>query len=702
MTDRGITDRPALAPETRERMVEAIYTQHYANIMPRAEFDQRAAALSDLRVADAAYESLYRDKLPREQFNERVGLTSARGSTQAAVVQGATLGLSDEVGAAAAGLGAEARRLFTGEGPRFSEAYAQTRDAQRENMEVFRQNNPYIGRGLEFVGGMASLGPAQQAATSLPRIAATSGLLGATAGFGMAEGGLADRAESAAFGGAVGAGAGVALPLVLRAGSGIIGRVARMAGLGNDETTAQQLLVKALRDDGLTPDDIAGRLQQWVDDGAKPAALFDLGGENTRRLARTAAGRTGPATERATAFLAERQGGQAARIAGDVTETLGQNADDFFTRTQQLIQQRSQSARPRYEAAFSRIRVEPQEYTRLQPFIRDPIGQDALQRGLRVVELEHLAEGRAFNPATYGVTRGQDGRFVLQEGRVPNLRLLDAVKRGFDEIVEGFRDPTSGRLSLNQYGRAVNDARASYTGQLREMFPRYGSALDAWAGPSRALDALSQGRNILTMRDEEVARLAAELRNDQGTMEFFRLGATQSMRDAIMRAPDGADAVKRIFGSPQKRNLLRAAFPTETEFNRFASRMGREADLYRNAQFVSPRTGSQTQMRTDDAGQFGDMALDALAATVIPGQSPAGAVGRWASNRMAGARGVTPGVAGQLGEMMFTGDPAQVQAAIRALRARELANAQTAATEGMRSLTFYPRLAAALNAYRQD
>ena len=79
-----------------------------------------------------------------------------------------------------------------------------------------------------------------------------------------------------------------------------------------------------------------------------------------------------------------------------------------------------------------------------------------MQRGLRVVELEHLADGTPFNPANYGVTRGEGGAFVPVEGQTPNMRLLDAVKRGYDQIVEGFRDPEPVACnSMNTAGRLM-------------------------------------------------------------------------------------------------------------------------------------------------------------------------------------------------------------------------------------------------------
>jgi hypothetical protein len=463
------------------------------------------------------------------------------------------------------------------------------------------------------------------------------------------------------------------------------------------------MLLRAMEQDGLTPGQAMARLNQWRTTGAKPETLFDIAGENTRRLARTAAGRVGPGTERAVTFVAERQEGQAGRIANDAAAGLGQSADDFFARRQGLLQQRSTEAAPRYEAAFSRIVPTEDEVARLLPAIQDRIGQDALQRGLRVLEVENigprLRDGSVapFNPADYGVTRGENGEWVVTNG-FRNLRLLDAVKRGYDEIVEGFRDPTTGRLNLNDYGRAVNDARAAYVAAMREMFPRYGGALDAWAGPSQSLDALARGRDVFNMRDAEAAQAAVSVRRNSSEAEFFRLGAAQAIQERIASAPDGADAVKRIFGTPAKRALLRAAFPDDTSFNQFVEQMRREANMFRNAQFVSPRTGSQTALREGEAADFGTDAALAVASGLLPGRSVAGALGDFGRGAAARAQGVTPQVADALTRRLFTSETPELVGTLRDLGQRRIrATAEEEAARRVRSGVL-SRLAAGVTA----
>lgn len=449
-----------------------------------------------------------------------------------------------------------------------------------------------------------------------------------------------------------------------RAAGSLLGRAGLAVGLGDSEATAVRAITKALADDGLTPQQVAQRLADWQAAGAKPEALFDLGGENTRRLARTAAGRSGPGTERAVEFLAERQGAQAARVAEDVAANLGQDASDYHTALKRLNATRQKEAAPLYEAAFNET-LAPEQFGQVARFMADPIGQEAMQRGLRVIDLEHLAAGSKFDPAAYGVVRGEGGKWVAAEGETPNMRLLDAVKRGFDEIVEDFRDKTTGRLVLNQYGKAVNGARAAYRDSLAEISPTYRAALESWAGPSQSMDALARGRELFKLRDGSAADAVLSNIRNPSDAEYFRLGVAQAIGDKVAGARDGADAVKRIFGSMKERALLRSVFPDSASFAAFENAMRREAAMFKNGQFVSPRTGSQTALREMDAGDFGAAATQVAGAALgVSGQSPGAALRQISINTLARARGLTPEVAEKVAKRLYTSDPAAIGAAL--------------------------------------
>lgn len=129
------------------------------------------------------------------------------------------------------------------------------------------------------------------------------------------------------------------------------------------------------------------------------------------------------------------------------------------------------------------------------------------------------------------------------------------------------------------------------------MYPAYADALDAWAGPSRAKDALSMGRRALSNDPEVTAKVIARLPDSD--KEFFKAGVARALKDKIDSAQDGADATRRIFGNDLIRSKIQAAFNDPAAFADFENTMQREAAFARTRNEVL--RGSQTARRL--AGQ---------------------------------------------------------------------------------------------------
>jgi hypothetical protein len=345
----------------------------------------------------------------------------------------------------------------------------------------------------------------------------------------------------------------------------------------------------------------------------KPLMLPDVLGANVTGEAGRVARVPGQSKEIVEQAFRARNLDATGRLTSDINKTLGQTG--AYQARADLEAARRTAATPKYDAAFSRIVPTAEEAARVERFIRDPIGQDALQKGMRVIQLEKLAKDERFNPADYGVVRGDDGKYQLEAG-VPNLRLMDAVKRGYDEIVEGFRDPTSGRLNLNQYGLAVNQVRATYTGELRQMYPRYAAALNAWGGPSQSIDALKFGESALTNAPEvNAARLQSMSENDR---EFAKLGIAQRLRDiANSKGPLAAEFDRLAgtkYGSTAVRDKIRPFFSSDEELQRLVDGVDYEIKIARKSNEIL--AGSQTAQRVaEDMGVSGsDVAHAALSA----------------------------------------------------------------------------------------
>lgn len=320
----------------------------------------------------------------------------------------------------------------------------------------------------------------------------------------------------------------------------------------------------------------------------KPMTLADVGGENLQALLGRIQREPGEARQIITKFLTDRDLDSGLRMAGDVNAAVGEGSAHDTALA--LGVARSRAATPKYEAAFSRIVPTEQEAATVQRFINDQLGQDGLQKGLRIIQIENLAGDIPFNPADYGVALGENGRFVLEPG-VPNLRLMDAVKRGYDHIVEEHRNDVTGKL--DDYGRAVNLARAAYTGQLRSMYPRYGSALDAWGGPSTSMQALQDGRDFLKEEPEAISRQVASL--SPSDKEFYKLGAAATLRKRIATTGPSGDESNRVAGNSYIRSQLRPLFDSDEAANRYIDSVMAERRMFQTK--FKTMGGSQTASR---------------------------------------------------------------------------------------------------------
>lgn len=398
---------------------------------------------------------------------------------------------------------------------------------------------------------------------------------------GAIQGGVTGGLPGAATGATIG---GATLP--------IAGGVANWVGQRiNPATAAARRVLQAIQRDGTTPQQLDQAIQQL----GPRAILADVGDANVRQLAEGVANAPGPGQQVARTYLTARAEAQAQHLDDAVRTATGATGSAFDT-MENLQTARRAAATPAYERAFANEVPTAVQAARLDQFISTPIGQRALQDGIANMRFQALADGQPFRPADYGVTQNPDGTYSLAPG-VPNLRLYDAVKRGFDNFAEEFRDATTGRMNLsgtvsvpsagNLTGSTVNNVRNTYTQTLRTMFPEYARALDAWGGPSADMQALSMGRRFLSADADATADAVSRLSPSQRDM--YLTGVAQQLRDRIQGTADEADATRRIFGNDLVRSKLAAALGGENTpaYQRFRDSVEAEAQFAQtNRQFL--------------------------------------------------------------------------------------------------------------------
>jgi hypothetical protein len=475
-------------------------------------------------------------------------------------------------------------------------------DQQRRYAE-----RPVQASGLgKFVGTAAGLAPvATRGGSSLAGLAATGAGAGALLSDSKTAGGVAADAGIGAAGGviggkivapAIGAVITKATPYVK---SGVQS-LADMAGFGGKGAPAVapavpavnpkvgNILLDKLKAQGHTPEE-AGQMIDQARARGVPLALMDTGDE-ARGLASALARKPGPSRTIIRDAVIPRQEAQLDRVQGAIRRDLGPTVN-VRQQSEDLIQQARTAAAPLYDKAYAApARTSPE----LESLLETPAGKQAIARA------KTIAANEQRDPSKMGFTLDANGEAALAKN--PSMQTLDYVKRGLDDVIEAHRDPVTGRLNLDESGRAIVGVRAKLLNQLDTLNPDYKAARLAYSGPASMASALAKGAKIGTRDSEQILAETRDLSPPE--LEQYRLGVRSALSKALEGKVDGADKVRALVGTPAKRKALAQVFGGVGEFNNFLSTLADEA--HAAATYGRVNAGSQTAANlADDAGANG-------------------------------------------------------------------------------------------------
>ncbi|HEX8415635.1 MAG TPA: hypothetical protein VF637_17410, partial [Sphingomicrobium sp.] len=429
-------------------------------------------------------------------------------------------------------------------------------------------------------------------------------------------------------GAVLGGGLGGAIPIAANMVGNRLSAVGRLMGR-DSEGLSRQIVGQALQADGNTPATAGARLIEAAQRGT-PLALADTG-ENARGLLASVSRRPGPARSLTRTAVESRQAEQSDRVLGSIGENLGP-IRGVRQQSDELMQQARTAAAPLYEQAYQNPVISTPE---LAEVLNTPAGRGALGRARTIAANERRdPQALGFELDEAGEVRldptlnlNEDGT-ISQEAtqtRGYTAQTLDYVKRGLDDIIESHRDPVTGRLNLDEAGRAVNGVRSNLLTEVDRLNPTYRDARAAYAGPASAEEALQLGRRSLTASAEDIEAATGRMSEEQ--RQQFALGFRAAMADNIGRATDGANVAQRMLGTPRKRQALASVFGGEENFGRFLSTMGDERAT--NETYRSVMGGSQTAERLAADAQTSDGGmLESAAGTAIRGATqPIGLLG---------------------------------------------------------------------------
>lgn len=318
----------------------------------------------------------------------------------------------------------------------------------------------------------------------------------------------------------------------------------------------------------------------------KPLTIADVGGTGVQSLTGRVARGGGEGQTKVTNFLNDRDRGAGVRLRDDVDNNLGPGSSYEVAKT--LRDARKKAAAPAYEAAYAHPPINPDEMAPTGS-VGKLTSRPAFMKGM--ANARKIAAEEGVDMQTLGVDLTSEG--VPFFTKVPTWKTLDYVKRGMDDVVEEFRDSTTGRLKLNDYGHAAQGTRTEFRNTLRQLNEPYAAALDSYSGPSTSLDALHAGEDFLLRKPEEIADRMATY--GAGDREFYKLGAADTLRTRLEKKGLSADESKAIINNPYMIRQLRPLFDSAPALERFVASVQTEARMFGTR--FNALGGSQTAAR---------------------------------------------------------------------------------------------------------
>lgn len=589
------------------------------------------------------------------------------------------------------------------------EGYDQALAKIRNEYGGFAKEHPIVQALGEFTGGAApgvaammilggQAAGAQQLSRStlatLARLGAIGAGTGAVAGAGAAKEG--ERVGGAVAGGILGGVTGVGVPVALR-GAGAGARWLRERLAPSDEyvqSVATGKLAQALRDAGINPRQAetsmsVDRLLQV------PSRLANVS-PATVDLARAVAQRTGQGAQTLERELIKQKAGARERTYQQVRRGL--QPGDYYSDEQRLVEELRAKAGPAYDLAYSAGAVDDPV---VNTVLTHPTFQAAFERGRKIAESQAMAAKlRGEDPSKYALpelykptgeidTLTNTPKMAL--AAVPDVRTLDYVKRGLDDLIDaGYKGSSS--VGKGQ-ASSLRDLRNQFVAAIDRNVPEYRDVRRMYAGDMEVLDAMRAGYNDFGKLDhEQVAKMVAGM--SQAEKEAFRTGVARNLYGSIMGPSSNRNAAQGVIGSPEMQAKLMPLFDSPSHFNLFKKALEREAQLFTEANRVLGGSQTAKTMQGREALEsqpgVGEVVTGAVTGSFWP--SLVGTVMRGFNKAT-----MTDSVAAKLADMLAAHDPHQVAAAVKLLeehaaqqapKALKATAAQAGVTTGLTGAVF--------------
>lgn len=241
---------------------------------------------------------------------------------------------------------------------------------------------------------------------------------------------------------------------------------------------------------------------------------------------------------------------------------------------------------------------------------------------------------------------------------------LDYAKRGMDDILEAQRDPITGRLNLDEAGRAQNGVRGQLLTEMDQYNPFYRDARSTYQGYARQADALTSGYSATRpgVGVDDLNTMTARL----GPAEQARFGQGYStgLTERIEKQAFTGNPYTAIAGSSDDQAKLSSLFPEGTPNFLRQGELERQMGLTKYETIGGSPTAGRAQADRLLDPAFGVQALAETGLSVATGVPPigamAGAVRRGLGDRLRFGMGQQKAAA--IAPRLLEPDPVQARA----------------------------------------
>lgn len=606
---------------------------------------------------------------PWQKYSDQ---SAERGSALDPLVQGTSLGFSDEL-AGAFGAGMQALGIPGALGEMSpGEAYTAYRDRARGNLEGYREDHPIASTALEVAGTIptamvpvglgASLGAnALRAGHGLGRVAAGTAadgaILGAIQGTGAGED-LESRASGGLLGAAGGGAVGLGAPYLTSA-AGAVAKpfIAPFASRLRPDRYANTALGETLRRSGRTPAEIEASLAMALQDAQPVWTMADAMGHAGQRALSTTARTPHDARQEVVDALMGRQAGQGRRIAGALAEGFG--APDTATqRSAALTTARDSAADVAYDAA--RANAGPVDVT------------GALAR---IDETLRPGAWGVMRPASSLADDSIEGvltkvRNMLGNGReqISDFNAALRAKRDIDDMIG-----RATRSGASNQARLLIQVRNELDNALAAASQPYAAARDAFRAGSREIEGVEAGRQAARRGRPEDTLAAFGLMTPQ-EQAAFRAGYADPLIEGVQTAATGTNKARPLINDATAAEFPAFAVPGRAP--QLMRRIGREQAMFETNQ--AALGGSRTADNLADAADMNRFDPGVLA-NLLRGR-PIQAVIEGATKLVNNARGMPPSVVERVARALMESRPDAARALL------DSAQSNTQMTAGRRAL----------------